>query len=164
MIAMGARNPNESTGRNAHTKLSTRRNPSPGPRGVRSAAPSTDRRSLEGEIDGGAFSQLICNKRRPGVAPLSWTRWLGGGCCWCVLLLVADGAGVVECRVAALAVVEDLDEIEDRRAQPGSGRPGVAVEQLAFQRGEEALGDGVVQRIPDVPMEATRPEACRRWP
>src|SRR5215216_3555965 len=99
-----------------------------------------------------------------GVAPLSWTRWLGGGCCWCVLLLVADGAGVVECRVAALAVVEDLDEIEDRRAQPGSGRPGVAVEQLAFQRGEEALGDGVVQRIPDVPMEATRPEACRRWP
>src|SRR5215203_6769468 len=84
-----------------------------------------------------------------GVAPLSWTRWLGGGCCWCVLLLVADGAGVVECRVAALAVVEDLDEIEDRRAQPGSGRPGVAVEQLAFQRGEEALGDGVVQRIPD---------------
>src|SRR5215213_5467423 len=87
--------------------------------------------------------------RRYGVAPLSWIRWLGGGCCWYVLLLVADGAGVVECRVAALAVVEDLDEIEDRRAQPGSGRPGVAVEQLAFQRGEEALGDGVVQRIPD---------------
>src|SRR5215203_5201004 len=80
MIAMGARNPNESTGRNAHTKLSTRRNPSPGPRGVRSAAPSTDRRSLEGEIDGGAFSQLICNKRRPRpkpgavTAPRGWSE------------------------------------------------------------------------------------------
>src|SRR5215217_220292 len=78
--------------------------------------------------------------RQSGVAPLSWTRWLGGGCCWYVLLLVADGAGVVECRVAALAVVEDLDEIEDRRAQPGSGRPGVAVEQLAFQGSDEAGG------------------------
>jgi hypothetical protein len=30
-----------------------------------------------------------------------------------MLLLVADGAGVVEGRVAALAVVEDLDEVEE---------------------------------------------------
>src|ERR671910_1417882 len=53
-----------------------------------------------------------------GVAPLSWTRWLGGGCCWWVLLLVADGAGVVEGRVAALAGVEKLDGSEDRRGRP----------------------------------------------
>jgi hypothetical protein len=53
--------------------------------------------------------------------------------------------------VATLAVVEDLDEVEHRRAQPGSGEPGMAVRQLALQGGEEALGDGVVQRITDGP-------------
>jgi hypothetical protein len=51
-----------------------------------------------------------------------------------VLLLVADGLLVVQGRVAALTVVEDLDEVEDRRAQPGSGGPGVAIQQVAFPR------------------------------
>jgi hypothetical protein len=48
----------------------------------------------------------------PGVAPVSWTRLLCGRCWWGVLALVGDGAGVVQGRVAALAVVEDLDEVE----------------------------------------------------
>jgi hypothetical protein len=58
-----------------------------------------------------------------------------------VLLLAVGRAGVVEGGVAALAV-----------------------EQLAFQGGKEALGDGVVERVPDGALEATRPEAVRRRP
>jgi hypothetical protein len=81
-----------------------------------------------------------------------------------VLLLVADGWLVVEGRDAALTVVEDLDVVEHRRAQPGSGGPGVAVQQLAFQGGEEALGHGVVQRVTHVPIEATRPASRSRRP
>src|SRR5918996_2790405 len=46
MIGMGARYPNDSAGRNAHTKLSTRRSPWPGPRGVQFAGPSTCRPPL----------------------------------------------------------------------------------------------------------------------
>jgi hypothetical protein len=68
-----------------------------------------------------------------------------------VVVLVDGGWVVVEGRVAALAVVEDLDEVEDRRPQSGSGRPGRAVEELAFQGGEEALGDRVVECVPDGP-------------
>ena len=80
------------------------------------------------------------------------------------LVFVVDGRVVVQGRVATLAVVEDLDEVEDRRPQPGRGWPGVAVEQLALQGGEEALGDGVVQRVADSALEATSSEAARRRP
>jgi hypothetical protein len=48
--------------------------------------------------------------------------------------------------VAALAVVEDLDEVEDRRPQSGSGRPGVSVEELA----PPALEPNRIVRHPDV--------------
>jgi hypothetical protein len=51
--------------------------------------------------------------------------------------------------VAALAVVEDLDEVQHGGPQRLAGWPVVAVEQLAFQGGEEALGDGVVERVTD---------------
>jgi hypothetical protein len=40
----------------------------------------------------------------------------------------------------------------------------VAVQQLAFQGGEEALGHGVVQRVTHVPIEATRPASRSRRP
>ncbi len=53
--------------------------------------------------------------------------------------------------MAALAVVEDLDEVEDRRPQARSGRPGIAVEELVFEGGEEALGDRVVEWVADGP-------------
>jgi hypothetical protein len=66
--------------------------------------------------------------------------------------------------VAALAVVEDLDEVEHRRPQGLAGWPVVAVQQLAFQGGEEALGDGVVERVTDGAIEATRPVSVRRLP
>ena len=82
------------------------------------------------------------------------------------MLLLAGGRWVVvEGRVAASAVVEDLDEVEDRRRpQVRSSRPWIAVEQLALQGGEEALGDRVIECIPTVPIEATRSEAARRRP
>src|SRR5262245_40203210 len=52
--------------------------------------------------------------------------------------LVAEGG------VPALAVVEDLDEVEDRRPCLLAGRPGEAVDELDLEGGEEALGDGVI--------------------
>ena len=52
-----------------------------------------------------------------------------------------------EVLVAPAAVVEDLDELEDRHSQRVAGRPGMPIEQLGLQGREEALGDGVgVQR------------------
>ena len=65
---------------------------------------------------GGLSLALITLLTSTGVAPFPWTRWLGGGCCW-VVVFVGSGWLVVEGRVATLAVVEDLDEIEDRRPQ-----------------------------------------------
>jgi len=48
--------------------------------------------------------------------------------------------------VAALAVVEDFDVVEDFGPQLGLGRPGAAVDEFLLERREEALGDGVVLR------------------
>jgi hypothetical protein len=79
-----------------------------------------------------------------------------------MLALVVEGCVVVEGRVASLAVVEDLDEVEYGGPQRLAGWPVIAVQQLAFQGGEEALGDGVVKASPMVPIEATRP-AARSW-
>jgi hypothetical protein len=47
--------------------------------------------------------------------------------------LVVDGCEVVEGGVATLAVIEDLDKAEHRRAQPRSGGPVAAAEEFAFQ-------------------------------
>src|ERR1700754_2567370 len=52
-----------------------------------------------------------------------------------------------EAVVASLAVVEDLDVVEDFAAEIAAGRPGSAVDELFLERGEEALGDGVVVAI-----------------
>ena len=43
------------------------------------------------------------------------------------------------------AVVEDLDVLGDSEAGAGSGGPVLPVVHLVLQRGEEALGGGVVQ-------------------
>jgi hypothetical protein len=66
--------------------------------------------------------------------------------------------------VAALAVVEYLDEVEHGGPQRLAGWPVVAVQQLAFQGGEEALSNGVVERVTDGAIEATRPVSVRRRP
>jgi hypothetical protein len=49
-----------------------------------------------------------------------------------------------EGRVSARGVVEDLDVVEDGGSQLGAVGPGLAADELLLERGEEALGDGVV--------------------
>jgi len=51
---------------------------------------------------------------------------------------------VAEGGVSALAVVEGLDVLEDGGLGLPSGAPGLTMEQLGLEGGEEALGDGVV--------------------
>jgi len=58
--------------------------------------------------------------------------------------------------MAALAIVEDLDVLEDGGSRVLAGGPGLAMEQLGLEGGEEALGDGVVPQVPG------RPTLCRR--
>jgi len=78
-----------------------------------------------------------------------------------VLVLVVEGCLVGQGRVATLAVVEDLDEVEHRGPEGLTGRPVIAVQQLALEGGEEAFGDRIVQRVPTVPIEAISSEAVR---
>lgn len=83
-----------------------------------------------------------------------WPAFVGqsGACALSLCLLLVPpplelhGAEVAEVRAAASTVVEDLDELEDRRPQSIPRRPVVTIEQFGLQRGEEALGDGVVGR------------------
>jgi hypothetical protein len=49
--------------------------------------------------------------------------------------------------VAAVRVVPSLDEIEHRHAGLALGLEPAAVEQLAFERGEETLPHGIVETI-----------------
>src|SRR5688500_8209655 len=51
---------------------------------------------------------------------------------------------VAEGGMAALAVVEDLDVLEDSGSGLLPGGPGLAVQQLGLEGGEEALSDRVV--------------------
>src|SRR6188508_2522263 len=51
---------------------------------------------------------------------------------------------VAEGGMAALAIVEGLDVLEDGGPGLLAGGPGLAMEQLGLEGGEEALGDGVV--------------------
>ncbi len=50
--------------------------------------------------------------------------------------------------MTAARVVPALDEVEDRQASLGLGGEPLAIEQLALERGEEALAQGVVVGIP----------------
>jgi hypothetical protein len=52
-----------------------------------------------------------------------------------------------EMAVAALAVIEDLDVVEDLGPQFDLRGPGAAVDELCFEGREEALGDGVVEAV-----------------
>jgi hypothetical protein len=66
-------------------------------------------------------------------------------------------------------VVPAFDVLEDGQARSGLGREAVAIEQLALERGEEALAHRVVVRItdrshrrPDAHQLAATPEGERR--
>src|ERR1700748_2677924 len=62
-------------------------------------------------------------------------------------VLVLDGAEVAEGAVQAAGVVPAFDVVEDRAAEPGARRPGAGVDELAFDRREEALGHRVVPAL-----------------
>jgi hypothetical protein len=49
--------------------------------------------------------------------------------------------------VPAAAVEEDLDVLEDLGPELGLRRPCAAVDELFLERGEEALGDGVIEAV-----------------
>ena len=72
-----------------------------------------------------------------------------GGRTRTIALLELLGTEVAEAAVAADAVVEDLDVLEDRGPRFGRARPVGAVDQLGLQGGEEALGHGVVVAVAD---------------
>src|SRR4051794_40310205 len=61
-----------------------------------------------------------------------------------VVAFEVGGREVAEGGMAALAIVEGLDVLEDRGPGLLPGGPALAVEQLGLEGGEEALGDGVV--------------------
>ena len=60
---------------------------------------------------------------------------------------VLDGREIAERAVQPLAVVEDLDELEDGPAGLDTRRPGLAVDELLFQCREPAFGHGVVPAL-----------------
>ena len=68
--------------------------------------------------------------------------------------------------VAVVRVVPSLDEIEHRHAGLDLGLEPAAVEQLAFERGEETLPHGIVEtiihRAPSTAALRPRGNVCRR--
>src|SRR5215469_7963682 len=63
-----------------------------------------------------------------------------------VVLFVFGGCLVAEGAVQAGAVVP-ADVLDDRPSGGSLGGPGLGVDQLAFECGEEALGEGVVPAL-----------------
>src|SRR5882672_9613323 len=61
--------------------------------------------------------------------------------------LELDRAGVVDGRMAALNVVEAVDVVADRQRGTGAALEVIDSFELAFERREEALGDGVVPAV-----------------
>src|SRR3954468_12094878 len=68
--------------------------------------------------------------------------------------LVVGGAEVAQCGVPAAGVVEALEVAEDGVGQLLAGGPGMPVEQLGLQGGEEALGQAIVQAVADAAHRA----------
>ena len=65
--------------------------------------------------------------------------------------------------MAALAVVEDFDVVEDLGALLGLRRPGAAVDELFLEGREVALGDGVVEAVaPRLRKQHSEPERTDR--
>ena len=83
---------------------------------------------------------------------MSWTVWVGRSAVDRLLVSVPPslrfGSEVPEAGVQPLAVVEDLDEVEDRCPEFILGGPALPVEQLRLQGGVPGFDDGVVERVP----------------
>src|SRR5215469_235637 len=67
-----------------------------------------------------------------------------------VVFFEFGGAAVAEGAVQPGAVVP-ADVVNDRPARRGPGGPGLGIDQLAFDRGEETLGQGVVPALAGAP-------------
>ena len=70
---------------------------------------------------------------------------------------VVVGAEVTQGGVPAAWVVPAFDELEDRHARLGLGTERTPVDELALQRGEKALGHGVVKAVPGRPGRGKHP-------
>src|SRR5439155_24476835 len=100
---------------------------------------------------GGLVAQARSTRRscgwRRGLAPVSWTPGLSGQCFVFPLLLERSGTEIAKRRMPSPPVVEGLEVIEELTARRGPRAPGRVVDELDLQRGEEALGDGVVPAV-----------------
>ena len=63
-----------------------------------------------------------------------------------------------------MRVVPTLDEVEHRHAGLDLGFETLAVEQLAFEGGEEALAHGVIEAITHRAIEGRTPACSQRLP
>ena len=70
-------------------------------------------------------------------------------CSVLVAPLEGDGGLLTKAPVTTMWVIPSLDELEDCSARLVMVVEVRAVEQLAFEGGEEALGHGVVEALPD---------------
>ena len=61
---------------------------------------------------------------------------------------VPIGGKIVNGGMSAIGIVPTFDEFEHRLACLGLVVEGGAIEQLAFQGGEEALTEGIIETIP----------------
>src|SRR5206468_11078148 len=105
---------------------------------------------------------IVTLSLRDGIAALAAMSLVGARGAALVPLFERSRAAVTERGVPALAVVPGLHVLKDGRAGDGTGGPHLAVEQLAFERGAEALRHGVV-----VVGRLSRPwpfPTRRQWP
>ena len=70
-------------------------------------------------------------------------------CSFLVAPLEGDGGLLTKAPVTTMGVIPSLDELEDCASRLVMVVEVRAVEQLAFEGGEEALGHGVVEAVPD---------------
>ena len=68
---------------------------------------------------------------------------------WSPSNLVLDRCKHAKRGVPTLAIVEDLEVLEDRIGELDAGSPTLTVEQLDLHSGPERLDDGVVEAIAD---------------
>jgi hypothetical protein len=77
-----------------------------------------------------------------------------------ILFFILHGGKIVEPGVTAMRVVPGFDEREDSHSCFDLGLEPASVEEYAFQNGEEALAQGVVEAITTDPVEGRTWSPC----
>src|ERR1035437_5741515 len=75
--------------------------------------------------------------------------WISGHCRCLVPSLELDWCKHAQCRMTALAIVEDLEALEDRIGQLDPCTPDAPVEQFDLHPAPERLDEGIVEATPD---------------